>query len=300
MSSKAESINCNAEFQSQHILTEADFPWLEYFYCQLPSPKNKEVWLEHLNHIISIGSISIKDAGTVSETQILKAREYFFSLLLDIENETLTRFKEDNHPWMMPLDTFVLTQRELFQQGIDGPTVINDCPPILGLTPESAREKLNNLASLGIDVPYVINNCPPILGLTPESARERLDILKSAGIDDVPKIINDCPKILIYTPELVKERLDNLKSAGIDVPKVINACPTILDLPPELVKERLDNLKSAGIDVPKVINACPTILHIKPEFVRKTLNILKIAGIDGPKFINDNPHTLHDGLSLVI
>jgi len=267
MSSKAESINCNAEFQSQHILTEADFPWLEYFYCQLPSPKNKEVWLEHLNHIISIGSISIKDAETELRSRIIEARESFFSLLPEIENETLTRFKEDNHPWMMPLDTFVLTQRELFQQGIDGPKVINACPTILDLPPKLARERLDNL--------------------------------KSAGID-VPKVINACQTILIYTPELVKERLDNLKSAGIDVPKVINACPTILDLPPESARERLDNLKSAGIDVPKVINACPTILHIKPELVKKSLNILKSAGIDGPKFINDNPHTLHDGFSLVI
>jgi len=289
MSSTAESITCNAEFQSRHTLTEADFPWLASFGCQLPS-SNEEVWLEHLNNIISIGSIWIEDAGTVSETQILEAREYFFSLLTKFEDRNLTRFK-DSHFWTMPLDTVVLTQRELFQQGIDGPKVINAMPSILGYAPESVREKLNNLAGLGIDGPKVINAMPQILGYAPESVREKLNNLAGLGIDG-PKVINAMPSILSLAPESVREKLNNLASLGIDGPKVINAMPSILSLAPESVREKLNNLASLGIDGPKVINAFPPILNLAPESVREKLNNLASLGIDGPKVINAMPSIL--------
>ena len=72
----------------------------------------------------------------------MTAREKFFRFVR-VSDETLSFFMvESNHPTIIPLDTFIGTQRMFAQYDLNASKVINKFPSALGYAPETVKEKL--------------------------------------------------------------------------------------------------------------------------------------------------------------
>ena len=278
---------------SDRLLTAEDQEWLSSYGVD-PSWQDDQRLVEELTLLIATGSRRLDEPENQTieaHTQIMTAREKFFRFV-GVSDETLSFFMvESNHPTIIPLDTFIGTQRMFAQYDLNASKVINKFPSALGYAPETVKEKLDNLTTLGLNATKVINTKSSALGYAPETIKEKLDNLTTLGLD-ATKIINKFPQTIGLAPETIKEKIDNLTTLGLNTTKVINTHPGALGLAPETVKEKLDNLTALGLDAAKVINTSPSAIGLAPESVKAKIDNLSTLGLDATKVINKFSGTL--------
>ena len=255
-------------------LTLDDQSWL-YSFGVDPSWQDDPTLAVELNELIRMGSERINESYDESQhQQIILAREKFFGFV-GIDAETLRAFRQVN-PTIIPLDTFISTQRVMHNLGLDAVKIINTQPSAIGLAPESVRAKVDNFTALGLDAVKIINTLPSVIGLAPESVRAKVDNFTALGLDAV-KIINTLPSAIGYAPESVRAKVDNFTALGLDAVKIINTQPVALSYAPESVRAKLRLLELSTkvlqweFTAKELIEEFPVILG----FSTKKLQILR-------------------------
>ena len=278
---------------SDRLLTAEDQEWLSSYGVD-PSWQDDQRLAEELTLLIATGSRRLDEPENQTieaHTQIMTAREKFFRFV-GVSDETLSFFMvESNHPTIIPLDTFIGTQRMFAQYDLNASKVINKFPSALGYAPETVKEKLDNLTTLGLNATKVINTKSSALGYAPETIKEKLDNLTTLGLD-ATKVINANPNVLGLAPETIKEKIDNLTTLGLDAAKVINTNPSVINLAPETIKEKIDNLTTLGLDATKIINKFPQTIGLAPETIKEKIDNLTTLGLNTTKVINTHPGAL--------
>jgi len=255
-------------------LTLDDQSWL-YSFGVDPSWQDDPTLAVELNELIRMGSERINESYDESQhQQIILAREKFFGFV-GIDAETLRAFRQVN-PTIIPLDTFISTQRVMHNLGLDAVKIINTQPSAIGLAPESVRAKVDNFTALGLDAVKIINTLPSVIGLAPESVRAKVDNFTALGLDAV-KIINTLPSAIGYAPESVRAKVNNFTALGLDAVKIINTLPSAIGYAPESVRAKVDNFTALGLDAVKIINTQPVALSYAPESVRAKLRLLELS-----------------------
>ena len=157
-------------------LTLDDQSWLSSFGVD-PSWQDDPTLAVELNELIRLGSEHINESDSESQyQQIILAREKFFDFV-GVDSETFKTFCRAT-PTIIPLDTFVGTQRLMNTLGLDAVKIINTLPAAIGFAPESVRAKVDNLTELGLDAVKIINTLPAAIGLAPESVRAKVRFLE--------------------------------------------------------------------------------------------------------------------------
>ena len=124
-------------------LTLDDQSWLSSFGVD-PSWQDDPTLAVELNELIRLGSEHINESDSESQyQQIILAREKFFDFV-GVDSETCKTFCRAT-PTIIPLDTFVGTQRLMNTLGLDAVKIINTLPAAIGLAPESVRAKVRFL-----------------------------------------------------------------------------------------------------------------------------------------------------------
>jgi len=253
-------------------LTLDDQSWLSSFGVG-PYWQDDSTLTVELNELIRLGSEHIIEPDNGSQyQQIILAREKFFDFV-GVDSETFETFRRA-HPTIIPLDTFVSTQRLMNNLGLGAVKIINTVPAAIGYAPESVRAKVDNLTELGLDAVKIINTLPPAISYAPKSVRAKVDNLTELGLDAV-KIINTVPAAISYAPKSVRAKVDNLTELGLDAVKIINALPAAIGLAPESVRAKVDNLTELGLDAVKIINTMPPAISYAPESVRAKVRFLE-------------------------
>ncbi len=302
-------------------ITQEDHNWLSSFGVDDNCLNNGD-FIEEINSYILEGSQKLGNPGNEELYQSIILARYKFFDFIGIGDEVLDIFKKSN-PTLIPLDTFISTQRVLESHNINGSKIIQTSPFIIGLAPESVEIKINNLRNLGIDACKAINSSPVTLSLAPEYIEAKIDTLNNLGIDAVKtvnsfpnslglatesinvkvenlnalglnatKVINSCPAVLGYAPESIRTKIDNLNDLGIDVVKTVNSFPAVLGYAPESIRTKIENLREIGLDNIKVINMAPMVLGLTTESIKTKISNLKEFGLDGTKIVNYTPTIL--------
>ena len=160
-------------------LTVADRDWLASFGVD-PSWSSDDAVTAELNEIIAIGSLHIdEDSNDGDYQQIVLARERFFEFV-GIEPKTVEAFQNTN-PTLIPLDTFISTQRVISELGLDAGKIINTLPAAISYAPESVRAKVDNFTDLGLDAIKIINTLPAAISYAPESVRAKVNFLRRSA-----------------------------------------------------------------------------------------------------------------------
>jgi len=281
-------IAINVHVQPESQLTPADQSWLTSYGVD-PSWQNNSTFLDELSQVIATGSLRLDEPinqTPQAHSDIMAAREWFFNFLR-IPDDTLVAFLK-THPTIIPLDTFIGSQRVMAELGLNAAKVINTNPVAISLAPESIRAKLENLAELGLNAAKVINAVPAAISYAPESVRTKFENLAELGLD-AAKVINAVPAAISYAPESVRTKFENLAELGLDAAKVINTNPVVISLAPKSVRAKFENLAELGLDATKVINALPAAIGLAPESVRAKFENLAELGLDATKVINALP-----------
>ena len=238
-------ITINLPSEPELQLFPADQAWLASFGVDPAWQNNPEI-VSELSRVITTGSkrLDEPDNQTVeAHTEIMVAREQFIRFV-GIPDETMRTFRVES-PTIIPLDTFIGSQRTITELGLDAAKVINSLPAAISYAPESVKAKFNNLTELGLDAAKVINTLPAAIGLAPESVKAKFDSLTELGLD-AAKVINTHPTAIGYAPESVKAKFNNLTELGLDAAKVINSHPTAIGLAPESVKVKMKFLERSA------------------------------------------------------
>ena len=267
-------------------LSETDIDWLASFGVD-PSWQDDPSVVTKLNELVSLGSFRLNESDNDPRyLEVIAARETFLTYV-GIEESILNKFKETS-PTLIPLDTFINTQRTINELGLDAVKIINAFPAAIGFAPESVRAKIDNFTELGLDAVKIINASPAAIGLAPESVRAKIDNFTELGLDAV-KIINASPAAIGFAPESVRAKIDNFTELGLDAVKIINAFPQAINYAPESVRAKVDNFTELGLDAVKIINASPAAIGLAPESVRAKVDNFTELGLDAVKIINASP-----------
>ena len=200
-------------------LTDSDQRWLVSFGVD-PSWQNDPNDRDQINNFIELGSRRLDEPNNQADRALIVDARLKFMDFIGIAQTTIDAF-QDSHPTIIPIDTFIDTQRTFFDLDLDAVKVINVLPAAISYAPESVREKVANLEALGLDAVKVINASPAAISYASESVREKVANLQALGLDAV-KVINVLPAAIGYAPESVREKVANLEALGLDAVKVIN------------------------------------------------------------------------------
>ena len=258
--------------QEPTCLTPGDQPWLEVYGVD-PQWMYDPVLRQSLNDTIITGSLRLDEPVNEDKWQdVVSARRSFLEFIG--LSAGLVDSYEITQPTLIPLDTFIRTQRTMHSFGLDAPRLVNAMPSAIGYASESVREKMDNYTALGIDAVKLVNASHSAISFAPESVREKMDNYTALGIDAV-KLVNASPSAIGYAPESVREKMDNYTALGIDAVKLVNAMPQAIGLAPESVREKMDNYTALGIDAVKLVNAMPSAIGYAPESVRNKIEFLR-------------------------
>lgn len=265
----AVNLQPSPEFQ----LTTDDQAWLASFGVDR-SWQDDPRRVNWLSETIATGSRRLDEPETQTTeayTEIIDAREEFMRFA-NIPDEALSIFKSIS-PTIIPLDTFINTQRTMSQLGLDVVKVISTSPLAIGYAPETVRAKFKFLTEFGLNAVKIINAYPATIGYGSESIRAKFDNLTELGID-AAKVINTNPATINYAPETVKSKFNNLTELGLDAAKVINVFPAAVNLALESVRDKMKFLdRSARIlrweySVSELVGTYPAILGFNNQKLR--------------------------------
>jgi hypothetical protein len=219
----SESIICE--------LTAADLEWLAGFGVD-SSWMDDPIAAVEVNELLKIGSYRLDESPDKDMRQsVIVAREKFFEFV-GIDEVALNTFKNFN-PTLIPLNTFINTQRVFYELDLDAAKVINAFPPAIAFAPESVRAKVYNLTELGIDAAKVINAFPQAMSYATESIITKVNNLTELGLD-AAKVINAFPQAIGYAPESVRakvrllDRTVNILKWEYKAKELIETSPSIL------------------------------------------------------------------------
>lgn len=175
------SIETNHRRQVEH-LSDNDASWLRSLGAEL-----NETDIPAFRELVRLGSHDLRedtDPDTISS--VMNARERFYGQILGWDDESSPLDKsyqtfKDAQPSLMPIATFVQTQRVISGLQLDATRVINTQPVAISYAPESVRQKFDNLTELGLDAAKVINALPAAISLAPESVSIKIHALRQAG-----------------------------------------------------------------------------------------------------------------------
>lgn len=185
-------------------LEASDQAWLTKFGVE-PTWCEDDHTRDQLDACIALGSRRIDEAdGWADRNAVVVAREAFMSFA-KLDATALDQFRHIC-PVLIPLDTFIKTQREMHALGLDAVKVINTLPAAIGLAPESVQQKVANLTALGLDAVKVINTQPAAIGLAPESVQQKVRLLyRSAKVlkwdHSAAELINYYPALLSFNAQ---------------------------------------------------------------------------------------------------
>jgi len=254
-------------------LTPDDQAWLASYGVD-PSWQDNHRLVDELSSIIEIGSRRLDESENQTieaHTEIMAARERFMKFV-GIPDETMANFRAET-PTIIPLDTFIGSQRAMKAIGLDAAKVINAFPAAIALTPESVRAKFDNLTELGLDAAKVFDSSLYAINYAPESVRAKFDNLTELGLD-AAKVINSFPATINYAPESVRAKFDNLTELGLDAAKVINSFPATIGLAPESARAKMKFLdRSARIlqweySTSQLVEIFPAVLGFNKQKLR--------------------------------
>ncbi len=190
-------------------LTPDDQVWLASFGVD-PLWQDNPALLDELTSIIAIGSRRLNDPvnqTTEAHTEIIQARIQFMNFI-GVPEATLGTFLAIK-PTIVPLDTFINTQRTFTQLGLDAAKVINASPAAIGYAPESVRAKFDNLIQLGLDAAKVINALPAAISYAPESVRAKFAFLEESIAllnweYSAQELVQTYPAVLGFSPQKLR------------------------------------------------------------------------------------------------
>ncbi len=289
VASHLESSNEVQFSQELTILGQDDRQWLEAYGAD-PTWVDDPELSKLLNYTIITGSLRLDEPVNQDRWQeVVSARRSFLEFI-GLSAELIDSFQVE-HPTIIPLDTFIGTQRVMHSWSLDAAKLVNANPTAIGFAPESVREKMANFTALGIDAAKLVNANPSAIGLAPESVREKMANFTALGID-AAKLVNANPAAIGFAPESVREKMANFTALGIDAAKLVNANPSAINFAPESVREKMSNFTALGIDAPKLVNAMPSAIGFAPESVREKMANFTALGIDAPKLVNAMPSAI--------
>ncbi len=272
VASHLESSNEVQFSQELTILGQDDRQWLEAYGAD-PTWVDDPELSKLLNYTIITGSLRLDEPVNQDRWQeVVSARRSFLEFI-GLSAELIDSFQVE-HPTIIPLDTFIGTQRVMHSWSLDAAKLVNANPTAIGFAPESVREKMANFTALGIDAAKLVNANPSAIGLAPESVREKMANFTALGID-AAKLVNANPSAINFAPESVREKMSNFTALGIDAPKLVNAMPSAINFAPESVREKMANFAALDIDAAKLVNAMPSTINFAPESVRTKMLFLR-------------------------
>ena len=181
------------------VLTREDQQWLVAYGIDSAWTQDPEL-LQSLNDTIISGSLRLNEPVNQGRWQeVVSARRSFFEFV-GLSAELIDSYQVE-HPTLIPLDTFIGTQRVLCSWGIDAAKLVNDMPSAIGFAPESVREKMANYASLGIDAAKLVNAMPSAINFAPESVRIKMVFLRRSvkllkWEHSAEELVNTCPALI--------------------------------------------------------------------------------------------------------
>ena len=270
-------------------INENDRQWLGTLGVVWDAEEDTSDWLTSFNNVVTQGSVHIETGmSEASILNILIAREEFFASCMNIKPETIKGLKALN-PCLVPLNTFIATQRLFAAEGINN-LIVNERPGLLAYAPGGLVGTINSLKAIGVDVPNVTQKFPAILSYSDIGLSEKISVLTVLG-DNLTPVINKAPDILAFAAETTRTRIEHLNHRGLDASKAISYLPSLLKLPVETIDTKLEELKNMGISV-SIIDANPVILGYATESVAQKINNLKSLGLDATKVITALPECL--------
>ena len=144
--------------QEVTILTKEDEQWLSSYGVDNTWAEDPEQF-KSLNDTVNVGSFRLNGSENQEKWQdVILARQRFLGLIgLSAE---LVDSCQAQFPTLIPLDTFIGTQRVLHSLGIAAAKLVNAMPSAINYAPESVREKMANYTSLGIEAAKLVNARP--------------------------------------------------------------------------------------------------------------------------------------------
>jgi hypothetical protein len=200
-----------AEQAQTSFLSHEDRPWLEELGCAWPEVGQDE-WLDSMNQIVEIGSEHLKTtkriegADSSRQLEIVAARELFFGYLTKISQKAINKLRTTSAPKLVPINTFIETQRVFRGSEISAAPIIEKYPYIINYGPELAKNKISGLESLSINVKTLATN-PSIFSSSVETIESKLKNLEAAGLKDASKVVNACPTLLNLSIDSVQAKL---------------------------------------------------------------------------------------------
>jgi hypothetical protein len=267
-------------------LVPADQEWLSAFGVDA-SWQDDEAVQDELRKVIATGSRHLHSSSAEDlKAETYAARERFLEFS-GISPETIAAVRARS-PALIPLDTFIATQREMSALGLNAPSLIRTSPGTVCLAPESVRRKVENLDDLGVDGAAAINILPSVLGLAPESVQRKVAEFAALGIK-VPRALNDYPVLLGGNPKDFKARMEHLRQQGFDVSRIVKTAPIVLSYEPERLKAKVANLRRLNLDPIKIVKSYPTVFSLAPESVAAKVANLSDLGLDAVRLVNAAP-----------
>ena len=173
-----------------------------------------------LEELAQLGSLRLDEKDTQDRyTDVVEARKKFVELI-GIKPETIKEV-QNHRQTLIPLDTFILTQRTMYNFGLDAVKIVNSLPSTIGLAPESIKDKIDNLTILGLDAVKIVNSHPATLGYAPESVKAKVLLLNRLGhtlrwrgsvqslIEYYPSILGFNKKKLIVLAHIAAKKLNS-------------------------------------------------------------------------------------------
>ena len=253
------------------ILTKEDEQWLSSYGVDNTWTKDPEQF-KSLNDTVNLGSFRLNEPENREKRQdVISARRDFLKSI-GLSAKIIDAYQTE-YPALIPLDTFIGTQRVLHPLGIAAARLINAYPAAINYAPESVREKMANYTSLGIDAAKLINAMPAAINYAPDSVREKMANYTSLGIEAV-KLINAYPAAIGLAPDSVREKMANYTSLGIDAAKLVNAVPAAIGLAPKSVRKKMAFLRSSA-KLLKWDHSAEELVNTYPALIN--FNIKKLA-----------------------
>ncbi len=153
-------------------LTPEDQAWLEGFGVN-PAWQNDTTRLQSLNELIVIGSLRLDGSVNQDRWQHIVSARIKFLEFVGISDDLIDEY-QSQHPTIIPLDTFIGTQRVMHGLGLDAVRVVNVLPAAISYAPESVRDKMvflrrsARLLQWQNPIEELVNTYPALLGFSTE------------------------------------------------------------------------------------------------------------------------------------
>lgn len=286
-------------------LTVDDVAWLKQFQVD----PNVE-WLANANSLIVTGSRTINtgqgenvvallrrsEAGEILgeiETNvvgIVSARREFLASLKGLSTDSLLKLATER-PTLIPLNTFVSTQRILHNAGLNGAKIINSRPSSIRIGPIKAKARIENAASLGLDPAKIFNEYAGSFSLAPKTFADRYNHFVALGLN-ARKIVNDHSVAIGYAQESVTNMYNNLATQGIDPVKALDAFAESLGLSIDTYNDRFNNFITLGLDAKKLLNKHSVAIGYTKESIGEKFDTFNYFGLSPIVIIDKQPSVI--------